>query len=245
LKWENKRMQNVLFSTVAVFAAAVLSAQEASPTGHYEGVMKAPKGEVNLAIDIDKIDKGWVGTLDVNMPNGPKGILLEKLTVDGDKVSWHLPGLGGVFNGTYNAEQKTIVGSTQTPGGQAALELKRTGDPKVNLPPPSTPITKDLEGKWEGTLAVGDQKLRLEATFVAGPAGTGIGDVVSLDQGGAKMAMTTVAQDGNKVKFEIRSVAGAFSGALNDAKTELTGEWSQGGDVLPLKLTRAKPVEAK
>jgi hypothetical protein len=233
-------MNTALLAAAAVFGAVISNGQQASPAGHYEGVIKAPKGEINLAIDIDKIDAVWVGTLDVNVPNGPKGILLEKLTVEGDDISWHLPGLGGVFNGKHNAGQKTIVGTTKASGSEASIEFRRTGEAKVNMPPPSSPITKDLEGKWSGTLEAGGQSLRLVTTFATGPGGTGTGEVVSLDQDGAKMAMTTVKQDGSKVNFEVRSVAGAFTGTLNEPKTELTGEWIQGGGVLPLKLTKAK-----
>jgi hypothetical protein len=41
------------------------------------------------------------------------------------------------------------------------------------------------------------------------------------------------------VTIDVPSVGASFKGTLNDASTELTGTWSQGGAVLPLTLRRA------
>ena len=216
--------------------------QQTAPSGRYEGVLKAPNRDITIALDIEKhATQGWIGSVDVNMPNAPKGLLVENLAVDGDNVSWVLPAFGAAkFTGKHNADQKTLNGTAATPGGDLVFELKRTGDAKVNLPGPSSAITPDIEGKWEGTLEVGQNSLRLAITFATGPTGKGTGEIVSVDQGGTKVPITTITQDGKNLKFEARSVAGAYAGTLNDAKTELSGEWTQGGLKAPLVLKKQK-----
>jgi hypothetical protein len=233
-------MHTVNSVLAALLLVGVAHAQQSAPAGHYEGVLKAPNREINIGLDIDKhAARGWVGSVDVNIEKGPKGLLLETISVDGDNVSWVLPAFGNAkFTGKYNGEQKTLAGTASTPGGEVPFELKRTGDAKVNLPAPSTPITKDIEGTWEGTLVINDNTLRLSATFSSGEDGKGKGELISIDQGGAKVPVTTITQDGKSFSFEARSVAGAYTGTLNDAKTELSGEWTQGPLKAPLVLKK-------
>jgi hypothetical protein len=234
-----------MYTAKAVVAGLALAgfiyAQQAPPAGHYEGVLKTPKQDLNIALDLEKhATKGWVGSVDLNMPNAPKGLLVESISVEGDAVSWVLPAFAGSkFSGKHDVEQKTLNGTVATPGGALPFELKRTGDSKVSLPAPSTAIDTDLQGKWEGTLTAGDNALRLSITFASGPDGKGTGDILSIDQQGSpKVALTTVTQDGKNVKFEARSIAGSYIGTLNDAKTELSGEWTQGGLKAPLVLKK-------
>src|SRR5262245_30458396 len=101
-------------------------AQQPPQAGRYEGVLKAPGRELNIAVDIDKhATKGWVGSVDVNIPDGPKGLLLETVAVDGNNVSWVLPAFGNAkFAGKYNGEQKTLAGTASTPGGEVPFDLR-------------------------------------------------------------------------------------------------------------------------
>lgn len=167
-------MRIIRILAAGLLTIGVMSAQQALPAGHYEGVMKAPDREISIALDLEKNDKQiWIGSFDINMPNAPKGLPVENITVDGENVTWQLKAFGdATFKGKFNAEQKTLNGAGSTPGGDLPFELKRTGDAKVNLPPPSTPITKDFVGAWEGTVDMG-KPLRLIATFSSGPDGKG------------------------------------------------------------------------
>jgi hypothetical protein len=61
----------------------------------------------------------------------------------------------------------------------------------------------------------------------------------SVDQN-ASLPIDVINQEGTSLNFEIRLVAGTFSGKLNDAKTELAGEWSQAGQQFPLTLKKSQ-----
>jgi len=92
------------------------------------------------------------------------------------------------------------------------------------------------EGSWQGTLDAG-QKLRLALTLTKNPDGTYSGRVDSLDQGSTiPIDVITVTED--SVRLELKTVGAVFEGKLNADGSELTGQFSQGGAVLPLTFKR-------
>src|SRR4029450_2044516 len=97
---------------------------------------------------------------------------------------------------------------------------------------------RDFEGSWNGTLEAAGQKLRLVVTVTKSEAGVYAGKLDSLDQG-ATIAIDTIAVDGDAVRWEIKSPAIVFEGALNKERTELTGKFTQSDQQLPLTLKRS------
>lgn len=210
--------------------------------GRWEGVIKTPNREVSIVVNLVRDDKqAWAGALDIAMPNAPSGVPLSDVKVAGDDVSFRV-GLGGgtTFTGKLNAEAKTIAGTVGGPGGDVPFDLKRTGEGKIVPPKPSTAISKDLlEGKWEGSLETPGPTLRLVLTFT-GAEGKGGGTLVSVDQGGAEIPISYFSQDGDKIAFEVQNVGGKYAGVRNEAKTEIKGDWTQGGNSLPLTFKKGK-----
>jgi murein DD-endopeptidase MepM/ murein hydrolase activator NlpD len=91
---------------------------------------------------------------------------------------------------------------------------------------------------WEGTLDAG-QKLRLGLTISKKADGTYTGSVDSIDQG-AVIPIDVITVNGDSVKLELKSVGAEFDGKLNADATELTGQFSQSGAVLPLTFKRTQ-----
>ena len=234
------RLIGTLGLLLASFSAAI--AQDAAlPAGRWEGVIKMPNRDLNVVINFAQDEqKAWLGSLDIAVPNAPSGLPLSDIKVSGEQVTFR-SGIGGgaAFTGKLNAEAKTLNGTVASPGGDIPFELKRTGEGKVIPPKQSTAISKDLEGKWEGTLEPPGQTLRLVLTFT-GTDGKGGGNIVSLDQGSPEIPISYFSQDGDKVAFEVQNVGGKYAGVRNEAKTEIKGEWTQGGNTFPLILNRGK-----
>jgi hypothetical protein len=92
--------------------------------------------------------------------------------------------------------------------------------------------TAGPEGSWQGTLDAG-QKLRLALTLSKNPDGTYTGRVDSLDQG-STIPIDVVTVSGDSVKLELKTIGAVFDGKLNADRSELSGQFSQGGAVLPL-----------
>ncbi|HUK30933.1 MAG TPA: M23 family metallopeptidase [Candidatus Acidoferrum sp.] len=102
-----------------------------------------------------------------------------------------------------------------------------------------------LEGKWEGTLGSGPNRLRIELVFSKLGDGTLAGQLNSLDQG-SELTMFAVRFQSNRVHFEIPDVGGVFDGGVNSAGTDITGTWQQtGGPKQPLNFHRATAVPAQ
>src|SRR5262245_49526699 len=93
------------------------------------------------------------------------------------------------------------------------------------------------EGRWEGTLVVGPNQLRLVVDITKASDGVYLGALTSVDQGGLKIPMDVIRQTGDSVHFEIKAVNGKFDGTLSDDNKKLKGTWNQGAP-LPLELTK-------
>jgi len=101
-----------------------------------------------------------------------------------------------------------------------------------------------LIGTWLGTLNAGAVELRIIFHFESDRAGSFKGTIDSPDQGAKGIPMGTITLAGEALTIEIPAVAGKFTGTLNDEGTSLEGTWFQGGQSLPLNLTRVTEEEA-
>jgi pimeloyl-ACP methyl ester carboxylesterase len=101
-----------------------------------------------------------------------------------------------------------------------------------------------LDGDWDGTLSISVIKLRLAFHIRIGPDGA-TGTVDSIDQHAIGIPLSKVTRSGDSVGFEIASIKATFQGGLDPSGESLTGQWHQGADDTPLKLTRRPPGQAQ
>jgi CubicO group peptidase (beta-lactamase class C family) len=129
--------------------------------------------------------------------------------------------------------------------------------PSSALPPPGQP---DLDGHWEGTIDLPQDKLAIEIDFQrqAGetPGGSGKGGggwqgTISIPAQSAKdmplANITSITSAGGAVHFEIPGIPGlpTFSGKWSADRQGISGDFSQGGATLKFSLVRAaRPAEA-
>ncbi len=223
---------------VVAFAAALV-AQDAGPAGHYDGVMKTPNREIQVKVDLDRnAGQAWIGH--ITLDPGPTEIPLDTIAVSGDKVSWKVTELPGApsFDGSWNKEAKTLTMNATLGGNTLPVELKRTGEAKVVIPEPNAPLTADFRGQWQGSLDTGQQTLRLELSMEQDAEGRAKGTLVSVDQGGVRLPISSVKISGNELTFAVKSVNGSYNGRLNEAKDQISGDWTQAGNSLALNLKR-------
>ena len=216
--------------------AAALQAQPV-PSGHWVGSIAAGPGiyvEVDLAAKAPDV---WHGTISIPS-QGTKGVPLAEVSVKGNAVSFAIKGAPGDprFSGTLSQDGKTLSGDFSQGGASIPLSLAWKGEPKFEVRQKSPPITKDLEGTWEGPLDVNGTVLRL-VLKLANEADGAKGTLISLDQGAIEIPVSTIAQDGSRLKVTVGMISGAFDGELKGG--ELTGVWTQGPISLPLVLKRA------
>ena len=228
----------------SLLVALILSVAQpaAGPSGHWEGAIQVPGPELKIEIDLAPRGDKWEGTIAIPA-QGLKGFPLSAITVQGDSVSFALNGVPGdpQFKGTLSKDSKSLAGQFSQGGGTIPFAVTRTGDAKFEALPKSTPITKDLEGSWEGSLDANGTILRLIVKLSNGPDGVAKGTMVSLDQGGAELPIAAVVQTGSHLKLLVQAIAGTYEGDLKDG--QLTGTWTQGPGTLPLVFKR--PAQSK
>jgi hypothetical protein len=100
----------------------------------------------------------------------------------------------------------------------------------------------EITGNWGGTLQIEKAKLRVQFKIAKTPEGALSATMDSLDQGFRDMPVEKAVQKGNQVMLDVKFIEGRFEGAI-DSTNQIAGSWIQGGQKIPLMLTRGKPGE--
>jgi hypothetical protein len=192
-----------------------------------------------MSVDLARGTGGaWTGSVDL----GPmaKGLPLSDIASTGNSVHFAVKNVPGApsFDGKLAADGASMAGQASFGGQTTTFKVTRKGEAKVAEPPKSTPVSKELVGKWHGALEAGGTTLHLILNITTQPDGAGGGTLTSVDQGNAEIPLSQVTQNGRAVTFGSLVIGGSFSGELNEAGTELKGQWTQGPNQLPLALTK-------
>jgi uncharacterized protein (TIGR03435 family) len=100
-----------------------------------------------------------------------------------------------------------------------------------------------LAGNWQGPLQAGGRTLRLVITIASADGGGFRGVMYSIDQGGQGVPATITAQ-GSAIRMVVAGINATFEGSLSPDGNSIAGNFSQGGNPLPLTLVRATPDTA-
>ncbi|HET9831979.1 MAG TPA: hypothetical protein VFP91_09725 [Vicinamibacterales bacterium] len=219
-----------------VISASVVQAQTIDPTGHWKGTIEIPNGPMDFEMDIARGGRGeLIGTVTAGADRVTLPLL--NVTLDGSSITFY-----GRTDQQFHAELlpsgKALSGTASLNGYSLPFSMGRTGDARIDSPPSSPAVSKQLEGVWSGTLSAGEKTVRLSLTIANQPDGTSLAHSVSVDEGGLTIP-TVVSQSGRSVKIETRGVITSYVATLNEAGTELSGTWTQGTTTLPLTMTRA------
>ena len=241
----------LLLAALLLFSASFLIAQTAVEpldhwAGHWEGTVQIPNMELKIEIDLAKNSKGELGGTFGSAPQNVKGFPLSTVAVEGRSVRLVLKAGKEVstFVGVLSADGKSISGDASQGGESAPFSLTRTGDARIAPAPKSPPISKELEGTWNGTLDAGEKQMRLVLKMSNQPDGTATGTIVSEDGSGLEIPIAMM-QKAASVTIDVPSIGGSYVGVLNAEGTELVGKWTQGSATLPLTFRRAVAADGK
>ena len=240
----NQLQRTVLLGALVL---STLSAQPASdPSGHWEGSLQSPLGELPFEIDLAKNGAGeFVGAL--NQPSEHiTGLPLANIAVDGKSLRFQIKGTAGerAFKGALSDDGKSISGYYSQGGYTIPFSIARTGDSRFEAPVQIAPISKELEGTWNGTLDANGKQLRAVLTLSNQPDGTASGSIVTVDDG-LEIPIALITQHASTVTLDLKAVGASFSGAINPDATELAGKYTQGSLVLPVTFRRTAATEGK
>ena len=229
----------------AVLFASLVCAQ-AGPDGHWEGSYTVNNREIGISLDLAKNAKSeWIASMGLPSQN-MTGLVVMDVAVNGKSVKFVAVelqmatcdltlGPDGRMKGTMSAPQGPM--STQ---GPMPVELKRTGEAKVELILGSPAVSKELEGDWEGSLPDPNGALHpVVFHFKNLPDKTVAATMDVPERNFMAMPLNDVKQTGQKVEFGLK-IAGAtrFQGSLNKEGTELALQMILGADSLPVTLRK-------
>ena len=211
----------------------------ADPTGHWEGTITAPMGQIDFEVDVVR-EAGTLVASYAQKSQGLRGLPLTQVALDGRVFMFVLfnggPG-GGVFKGEVLADGKTISGEVKATIGTAPFMLYRTGEATMLARVKNPTVSGALEGSWTGSLDVGGNQIGLILTIANRPDGTASVLIAQASQPAVQVE-AALKENGTAVSLEVPATQGAWSGSLR-ADT-MTGTWSQSGGSLPLTFTRTK-----
>ena len=225
--------------------SAVGAAQTApKAAGHWQGKIQIPDHELGITVDLARSPKGgWIGSMSV-VGSSSVDVPLDSVTVEDTAVrfSASLPQHSN-FDGRLSADAGGISGTASSAAGEAPFQLTRNGEANVKTPLPSSALSKEFEGAWEGTIDSGGRTRRVALKLSRAADGTATATLIAVDQGNLQIPVTTVTIQDKQVQLEARAVSGTYRGALG-ASGEIAGEWVEGPSRLPVTFRRASP-EAK
>jgi hypothetical protein len=211
----------------------------ADPSGHWEGTVTAPMGQIDFEVDVAREASGTLVAVYGQKATGARGLPLT-VTLTGRTLTFVLFGGGaggGAFKGDILPDGKTISGEASSPLGSAPFMMYRTGEAVMPKPIRNTAVSAALEGRWTGSLDVGGTQIGLVLTIANRPDGTSSVLIAQAAQPNAQVD-ALLKETGKAVSFEVPATSGSWSGTFDgDA---LSGTWTQSGGSLPLTFTRAR-----
>lgn len=231
--------RTALLCATALSGALALAAQ--SPlAGRWEGTLQLSNRGVGITIDLAQDGKGvWVGNFGVP-EQGATGLRCEKLKIAGKLVKFSVPEApGGPDVEATLQEGGALVGNLIVQGSAFQFNLRRTGEARIAATTASPAVDPRMEGDWEGRLQMPGGSMRLVFHIQNQPDKTVKATLDSPEQNALGMTLSDIVQRGASIEMKLKMVNGGFKGVLNEAGTEIAGEWTQGTAVSPLVLKKA------
>ena len=225
--------------TAARTKAALLAMQ-----GSWQGTLQVNQAPLRLVLKIFKTNNTWQAAID-SVDQGAKDIPVSRLSAGSRSFHAELPALGAAYQASLNADGTELSGTWKQLNRSFPLTLKRTAEPDTitsdMMPDEYAPRPdSDLQGPWEGTLQVGNARLRLNLRIAESAPGTFHAQMDSVDQGAKNLPITALTYHRPVVHLEMAGLNGLFEGNINEADDQMKGTWTQMGRKYPLTFQRAQ-----
>jgi hypothetical protein len=234
----------VLFTagTTAVAVQAVKAARTKAGLyamqGNWLGNSVSGKVKMRLVLKILKTNDTYRAVID-SVDQGVMGIPVAKLSASPHSLHAELPALDAEYEATLNADGTALTGTWKQMNQSIPLTFQRATEatPVVEALPPDDYAPRagsDLQGAWQGVVAVGNVQLHLNLRIAEPASGTFHAQLDSVDQGVRNMNVDSLTYHKPAVQFALNSIGAEFEGSLNDQLDQLAGNWSQMGNSLPV-----------
>jgi hypothetical protein len=228
--------------TLATALAAPLAVAHADsavgPTGHWEGEIVIPSGEMPFQVDIAMDDSGTlVGTF-TNPNEQLVGYPLANVSVDDGTVTLEVntggDSGGQRFVGKLSEDGQSMSGELLVSVYGLPFSFRRTGDAQIAPPPRSPAIDAALANDWQATLMIAGAPLPVRLSMQNNADGTSSGNWAS---GNGVATPLRITHEGGQVTLTSTVAPASFVGALSADGKEIAGTLSSGALRQPLTFT--------
>ena len=244
-------MRKQVFSIILTLALVALAlppwsfAQgQTTASGHWEGSIDVQGTVMEISVDLLRAENGaWKGTIAIPSQS-LKDYPLSNLKVEGVTVSFEMASVEGLptFKGKLSPDGKAMIGEVTQSGLTFPFKLERKGEAQMSTTDTkaaSITVSPDVAGDWHGTLDAEGTLLRLILKIAKAADGSFTASLDSPDQGQSNMPINSLTTAGDSITFAMKYIGAVYQGKFNKERSEMAGEWTQGGRSLPLTLKRA------
>jgi RNA polymerase sigma factor (sigma-70 family) len=214
--------------------------------GNWEGTLHAGPQQLRLVLHIIKTNDTFVATMD-SVDQGAKNIPVTTLSAGGHSLYFGQPAIGAEYRGTMNTAGTELSGKFTQLKKSFSLKFTRTDHPdtveQITADQAAPTQNSDLQGAWQGTLAVGNASLRLTLRILEPSPGTFQAVMDSVDQGARNLPIDSLTYHKPEIHFVMTSISGDYVGNVNAADDRITGTWKQAGRKFPLAFERVQTNE--
>lgn len=224
---------------------AVPAAAQPSPAGDWAGELDVSEvfpgmESLTVVFHVTPEGDGFVATID-SPDQGAYGLPVDSVGYDAASRQLLLQGQQSSYTGEMNEDGTEITGTWAQAGREFPLVLVPYDAPAEEAAEPDKGGPKaergDYSGTWAGALQIpGGGEVRMTFVLARGDDG---GYTAVLDAPGQaeNLALGPIEVNGREVTIDIVGQA-SFTGTVSEDETQLEGTFSQGGEKLPMALTR-------
>jgi hypothetical protein len=228
----------VLTVALCLFSARFAYAETDMPTGHFEGAIHAPFGDVSVAVDL-AVENGRLLGRFSNPSEQIHGLPFAAVVVDGRSIELKLKAGtdAQTFRGTLSADGRSISGSFLVSVYGIPFDLTRNGDARFDAPPTSPAIAQAFAGIWRGELSMPEASLPIVLIMTNRDQQTAVGTWGSDE---VVQVPVTIGIDKSRVTIASPVTRGTFTATLDSDGMRLVGTFSEGALELPLTLQKSR-----
>jgi hypothetical protein len=235
-------MRRIAILVASISALACAAAPP--PAGRWEGRVHIPGRDLTLVVDLAQDAAGaWIGSM-VIPGFDVKGAPLGHLKVNASTVAFDAGNALGVAPdgpATFTAHldgREVMQGELRQGGNTAAFTLRRAGEAQVELPPRSTAVAREVEGKWVGEYEFGGYPRHVTVDIANHGASPATAEFVVVGKRETRLPIDLVAEDDGVLRIECSTYQIVFEGRIHDDTHRIDGTFVQGPYEVPLVLRR-------
>ena len=248
MKWSTTVLELALFTAVGLAPRGGTSADDkAAPNqgiaGNWTGPLKVtPQIELQITLDLKEGKNGSVSGKWASPDEALKDLPFTTLAFRDGEFSFTAKFSDANYKGRLNKAGTEIKGTWTQRGKDYPMTFRRFEPAKVV----ATPIPKELEGIWEGKLAInGGIELRIVLKVEKGKDGALKAVLVSPDQTPIGIPISSVVLKDGELSFESKRIGAKYTGKRNKTGTAFEGTFTQSGANFRLVLTKTEKISER